>query len=236
MLASGRRVACRDLWAGWMDLTLYRRLRDGAGPLWTGYVAHPFVRGLADGTLPQAAFRRYLTQDYLFLIHFVRAYALAGYKSTRLDDLRAASAGMAALLAEMQLHVATCREWGLDEAAMAAEPEAVETVAYTRFVLERGTAGDLLDLHVALAPCVLGYAEIGAALAPHASAGNPYAAWIASYAGADYQEAALAAQRTLERVGARSGADTRMADLQGAFDTAVRLETAFWDMGWRAGR
>lgn len=122
------------------------------------------MRGLADGTLPQAAFRRYLTQDYLFLTHFVRAYALAGYKSTQLDDLQAAASGMAALLPEMRLHVAYCAEWGLSEAEMAAEPEVVETVAYTRFVLERGTAGDLLDLHVALAPCVLGYAEIGAML------------------------------------------------------------------------
>ena len=218
-----------------LELTLFRRLRDGAGPLWAGYVGHPFVRGLADGTLPDAAFRRYLTQDYLFLIHFVRAYALAGYKSTRLDDLHAASAGMVALLAEMKLHVAYCREWGLDEASMAGEPEAIETVAYTRFVLERGTAGDLLDLHVALAPCVLGYAEIGAVLAPGAAAGTPYAAWIASYAGAEYQGAAHAAAQALERVGARSGADARMADLQDAFNTAVRLETAFWDMGWRAG-
>jgi len=218
------------------ETNLYDRLRQGAGPLWTGYVDHPFVRGLRDGTLPQAAFRRYLTQDYLFLIHFVRAYALAGYKSTSLEDLHAAAAGMTTLLAEMKLHVTYCTEWSLSEAEMAAEPEAVETVAYTRFVFERGTAGDLLDLQVALAPCVLGYAEIGTALQHHATADNPYAAWITSYAGAEYQQAAQAAAATLSRVGARSGAEARLSDLQAGFDTAVRLETAFWDMGWRAGQ
>lgn len=215
---------------------LYDRLRQGAGPLWTGYVDHPFVRGLRDGTLPQAAFRRYLTQDYLFLIHFVRAYALSGYKSTSLENLHAAAAGMTALLAEMKLHVTYCTEWDLSEVEMAAEPEAVETVAYTRFVFERGTAGDLLDLQVALVPCVLGYAEIGSALQHHATTDNPYAAWIASYAGAEYQQAAQAAAATLSRIGARSGAEARLLDLQASFDTAVRLETAFWDMGWRAGQ
>jgi thiaminase/transcriptional activator TenA len=214
---------------------LFGQLRQGAGSLWTDYVDHPFVRGLADGSLPQAAFRRYLTQDYLFLIHFVRAYALAGYKSTRLEDLHAAASGMAALLAEMRLHVAYCAEWGLNEAAMAAEPESVETVAYTRYVLERGTAGDLLDLHVALAPCILGYAEIGTALKHQANEANRYAPWIASYAGAEYQEAASGAVATLERIGARSGATARLAELQANFNTAVRLETAFWEMGWRAG-
>ncbi len=211
--------------------TLFGQLRRGAGPLWTEYVGHRFVRGLGDGSLPPAAFRRYLVQDYLFLIHFTRAYALAGYKSTGLEDLHAAAAGMAALLAEMKLHVSYCAEWDLSEAALAAEPEAVETIAYTRYVFERGTAGDLLDLQVALAPCVLGYAEIGAALAPSAAA-NPYAAWIDAYAGAEYQSAAAAAAGALQRIGDRSGATVRMAGLQANFNTAVRLETAFWDMGW----
>ena len=216
-------------------MTLFDRLRRGAGLSWTCYVEHPFVRGLADGTLPQASFRRYLTQDYLFLIQFVRAYALAGYKSTRLDDLAAASTGMSALLGEMKLHVAYCREWGLDEASMAEEPEAVETIAYTRFALESGMTGDLLDLHVVLAPCVLGYAEIGRALAADCGSDNPYAPWIACYAGAEDQQAAREAEAALERVGARSGAELRIGNLQTAFNTAVRLETEFWEMGWRAG-
>ena len=218
------------------DHDLHARLRDGAGPLWTAYVRHPFVQGLGDGTLPHAAFRRYLTQDYLFLIHFVRAYALAGTKSHRREDLQAAAAGMTALLAEMDLHVAFCAAWGLTEAEMAATPEAVETVAYTRYVLDRGHAGDLLDLLVVLAPCVQGYADIGTALAPQAVAHNPYAAWITAYAGAEYQQAAHESRAALERVGARSGAVPRHPELQAHFDTAVRLETAFWEMGWQAGQ
>ena len=100
-----------------LERGLFGRLRAGAGPLWTDYVGHAFVRGLGDGTLPAPAFRRYLLQDYLFLIGFARAYALAGYKSASLEDLRAASAGLAAILAEMPLHVAFSAEWGLDEAA-----------------------------------------------------------------------------------------------------------------------
>ncbi len=169
----------------------FGRLRDGAGALWTGFTSHRFVQGLGDGTLPAPAFRRYLTQDYLFLIQFARAYALAGYKASRPADLRAASDGFAAILGELPLHVSYCADWGLNEARMAAEPEALETVAYTCFVLDCGAAGDLLDLYAALAPCVLGYAEIGPALAAGQRVGglqgNPYASWIATYAGPDYQ-------------------------------------------------
>ena len=211
----------------------FEHLRDAAGPLWTDYTGHRFVRGLGDGTLPIQAFRRYLTQDYLFLVQFARAYALAGYKSQRLADLRAASDGYAAILGELPLHVAFCAGWGLDEHGMAAEPEALETVAYTRFVLDCGAAGDLLDLYAALAPCVLGYAEIGTQLAARPAPGNPYAAWIATYAGPDYQEAAGTTRTTLARLWTERGGDARAPSLQATFNTAVRLETAFWSMGWR---
>ncbi len=211
----------------------FERLRDGAGPLWTDFTGHRFVRGLGDGTLPTPAFRRYLMQDYLFLIQFARAYALAGYKAQRLHDLRAASDGYAAILGEPPLHVSFCAGWGLDEAGMAAEPEALETVAYTRFVLDCGAAGDLLDLYAALAPCVLGYAEIGRQLAARAAPRNPYAAWIATYAGPEYQAAAATTRNTLARLWTERGGDARVATLQATFCTAVCLETAFWCMGWR---
>ena len=210
----------------------FERLCRGAGPLWTAFIAHPFVRGLGDGTLPTPAFRRYLTQDYLFLVQFARAYALAGFKSSRLADLRAASAGFAAILAELPLHVSFCAGWGLDEVRMAVEPEALETVAYTRFVLDCGAGGDLLDLYAALAPCVLGYAEIGSQLAARQAPGNAYAAWVATYAGPDYQAAASTTRGTLDRLWAERGGETHAAALQATFDTAVRLEIAFWDMGW----
>ncbi len=42
-----------------------------------------------------------LEQDYLFLVQFARADALAGYKKQRLADLRAASDGFAAILGEL---------------------------------------------------------------------------------------------------------------------------------------
>ena len=214
--------------------TLFDLLCRDTGSLWSDFVEHPFVAKLADGTLPSAAFRRYLVQDYLFLIQFVRANALAAYKSTSLADIESAAAGIAALLAEMKMHVSFCAQWGLSEAQMAAEPEALETIAYTRHVFERGTAGDLLDLLVALAPCIQGYADIGRALASSANGSNPYAEWIRTYAGREYQIAARDAKQALDKVGERLGASSRMVDLQTSFDTAVRLETAFWDMGLRA--
>ena len=215
---------------------LFLRLQEACRPEWQAYVGHPFVRGLGDGTLPERCFRHYLVQDYLFLIQFARAYALAAYKSDTLDDMRKAAATMEAILdREMRLHVEYCAGWGLDEAAMAATPEATATLAYTRFVLERGMAGDLLDLNVALAPCIVGYAEIAGALAADPATrldGNPYRAWIEAYAADDYQEVARGARDHLDALAARRGGEARFPDLARCFGAACRLEAEFWQMGY----
>lgn len=212
--------------------TLFDRLKASCAADWDAYTRHEFVRQLGAGTLAEAAFRHYLQQDYLFLIHFARAYALAGYKADTLEDLRSAAATMAALVDnEMSLHVAYCADWGLGEAEMAALPEDRPTIAYTRFVLERGMAGDLLDLHTALAPCIVGYAEIGRALAESAVPENPYSAWIEMYAGPDYQEVADASVATLDRLMARRGGEGRFEALADTFRKATVLEADFWQMG-----
>ena len=190
-------------------------------------------------SLPEGAFRHYLAQDYLFLIHFARAYGLAVYKSETLDDMRGAAAAISAILdVEIGLHVHYCTGWGLDEAALEAAPEDPATTAYTDYVLETGLRGDLLDLQVALAPCVVGYGEIGARLAADPATkieGNPYREWIAMYAGADYQEVAEAARAQLDDLFARRGGPDRAAALAAIFGEATRLETDFWAMGLAAG-
>jgi hydroxymethylpyrimidine/phosphomethylpyrimidine kinase len=48
--------------------------------LWSEFIHHPFVRGIADGTLPTESFIYYLKQDYLYLQHYARSAALASYK------------------------------------------------------------------------------------------------------------------------------------------------------------
>ena len=129
--------------------SLFARLKAGAAEDWAAYTGHAFVRQLGAGSLPEACFRHYLVQDYIFLKHFARAYALAVFKSEELDDMRQATVTLEALLnEEMSLHLRYCAGWGLDEPAMLATPEDARNMAYTRFVLERGLSGDLLDLLV----------------------------------------------------------------------------------------
>jgi thiaminase/transcriptional activator TenA len=215
-------------------MDVFDRLRAAAASDWALYVEHEFVRQLQARRLPEAAFRAYLVQDYLFLIQFARAYALAVYKGRNLADMRAAQAGLSAILdVEMDLHVRLSGRWGLSVPDLEAAPEHAATIAYTRFVLDCGASGDLLDLHVALAPCVVGYAEIATRIASQEAttlSEHPYREWIMEYAGEPYALVAVSARRHLDVLAARSMTEQRFTELAALFGKASRLEADFWQM------
>jgi thiaminase/transcriptional activator TenA len=201
----------------------FDRLRADAAGHWSRYIRHSFVLALGDGSLPGEKFRNFLVQDYLFLIQYARAYVLLAYKLDEPADMRAALAIANALLTgEMPLHVRYCAGWGLDEAQMQAAPAALE-------------AGDALDLMVALAPCIAGYAEIGAMLNAGLRPGNPYADWIMTYAGPEYSRSVAEAMAMLERLAVSRGGAARYGMLLDRFVQATECEAAFWEIGWRAG-
>ena len=219
-------------------MTLFERLKADNLSAWQAYTRHPFVSGLAAGDLPEHAFRTYLQQDYLFLIHFSRAYALAVYKAPTLVDMRDALEGLKAIMdVEMDLHVGLCEGWGISRSDLERLPEASETMAYTRFVLESGMRGDLLDLQVALAPCILGYAEIArenADAMPAGASAEAYRRWFDEYASEEYQKVAQLFSDWMDRTADIYMTDARFPALSKTFDQASRLEADFWQMGLNA--
>lgn len=221
-------------------MDFFDTLKAAAADEWRRYAEHPFTDAMGDASLPEPAFRHYLVQDYLFLIEFARAYALAVYKAPTLADMREGAAGLSAILdVEMGLHVKLCGAWGLSPEALERAPSEPETLAYTRYVLDTGMRGDLLSLKVALAPCVIGYAEIASRLVklPQGNdPSNPYRVWISEYAGDAYQDVAHAAREHLDRLAARYLTPGRREELEGIFREATRLEADFWEMGWKRRR
>ena len=210
--------------------------RKATGSLWQDYVCHDFVTELGSGVLPKSAFLHYLVQDYLFLIHFSRAWALAVTKADDVAEMRACAATVNALVNdEISLHIRICAEAGIDEATLFSATEETANLAYTRYVLDAGHSGDFLDLMAALAPCVLGYGEIGARLLA-AGQETAYADWIETYGGEEYQQVcrdvgSLIDSAVLRRLGDQPTQSPRWAGLCQCFATATRLEAGFWQMG-----
>lgn len=205
---------------------------------WHAYTRHAFVEAMRDGTLPHDAFLHYLKQDYVFLIHFSRAWALAVAKAGSLDEMKACSATVNGLVnGEMKFHVETCAKLGILEKELLETIEASENLAYTRYVLEAGYSGDFISLLATLAPCVFGYGEIGARLKQDKTS-DTYLEWIDTYAGEEYQDvckgvAELLDNAVINRLGDGFEALPIWENVKEKFDIATRLEVSFWDMGLR---
>lgn len=217
----------------------FARWRAACGGAWQDYTHHAFVEGLRDGSLPRASFLHYLVQDYVFLVHFARAWSLAVVKADTLDEMKVCAGTVDALVNhEMALHVQTCAAAGIDEATLFAASEAFENLAYTRYVMDAGLHGDFLDLMAALAPCCFGYGEIGTRLAATAAPDTPYRDWINTYCDDGYQGAMVTVGQMIDRavthrLGDAPTTSARWPRLQARFDMATRLEVAFWEMGLR---
>jgi thiaminase (transcriptional activator TenA) len=206
------------------------QLRAGADALWQAQHDHPTVRGIGDGSLPVAAFARYVRQDYLFLIDYARLLAHGAARAPDLETMRRFAELTRAILGEeMELHRAFAAELGISAAELEAEEPAPETAVYTDFLVRTAATGDFAELAAALLPCMWGYAEVGQRLAagtrPPVAA---YARWIETYASDEFGELALWCRGLVDRLAEESGEAGRERMKQ-AFETCSRHELGFWD-------
>ena len=117
-------------------MSLARTLWEENADLAGAALSHPFVRGIAEGSLPRDAFAAYIGQDAFFLDSFARAYALALAHSPDRASLHAFADLLAGVREELRLHAAYAARWGIDLARIV--PSAA-TRAYTDFLLARAS-------------------------------------------------------------------------------------------------
>lgn len=181
-------------------------------------VAHPFVRGIADGTVPPEAFAGYVAQDAYFLETFARAYALAVAHSTDRRTLEDFARLLAGAIDELRLHERYATELQIDMSAVRPGPA---TQSYCDFLLATASLGGIGRTCAAMTPCMRLYAHLGTTLA--GSSAERYATWVDTYAAPGFE--ALA--RTLEEL-----LDSHATDepaIHAAYRRAMELEVAFFD-------
>ncbi len=143
--------------------------REGfTGELWRSIeaiyaeiLAHPFLQGLTDGTLPGERFRFYVLQDTFYLREYARTLSLTGVRSPDEDALvmfNEHSAG--AITVERSLHEG--------------------------FLLKTATLGDYPEVLGAVLPCYWIYWEVGKALIEQGSPNPRCQKWIDTYGSEDF--------------------------------------------------
>lgn len=195
-----------------------------SGDLAAAAVSHPFVRGLADGSLPAPRFAAFIAQDAFYLDAFARAYAFALAHCPDRAGLEVFADLLAGVRAELSLHASYAERLGIDLAHVVPAPA---TTAYTEFLLDTAAAGRTGVTCAAMTPCMRLYAHIGQTLhsEPHA---DTFQEWIDTYADPSFEELAVRLEELLDRYGSSD------PGVPQAYRTAMTLELGFFDgaMTW----
>jgi thiaminase (transcriptional activator TenA) len=182
-------------------------------------LAHRFVQGLGDGSLPVASFKSYVAQDAYFLEAFARAYAFCLAHGTARDDLYGFSELIAGVLEELKLHKGYTERLQITLDGVTPLPA---TSAYVDFLLDTARRGHLGETIAGMTPCMRLYAFLGQALAK-TDVAPAYAEWVKTYADPGFE--ALAAR--LEGLLDRHAQDT--PSVRANYRRAMELEYGFFD-------
>ena len=197
-----------------------------AGSLWQAnadwaerILAHPFVRGLADGSLPIDNFKGYVAQDAYFLEAFARAYGFCLAHSSTRQDIDSFADLIAGVREELGLHKGYAERWQVE--LIGVKP-ITATSAYVGFLLETAERGDLGETIAAMTPCMRLYAFLGHSLAARDVA-PLYAEWVRTYGDPGFETLAARLEALLDRHATDSAA------VRGNYRRAMELEYGFFD-------
>jgi thiaminase/transcriptional activator TenA len=196
----------------------------------------PFNAELAAGTLSEARFTDYITQDAHYLIGFGRALTLAAAKAPEADRIvQFAKSAEGAIVVERALHGSFFRQYGITSQVFEHTPLSPACHHYVSYLVATAYGEPYEVLLGALLPCFWIYAEVGRDIHARAAPANPYRAWIDTYAGEDFHAAVRAMIAATDE--AAEGASPSLRErMQAAYTRATQLEWIFWDSAFRLER
>ena len=226
-------LATLALAAAMADVSFTDRLwRDIAG-IYRKTLEHPYLKGLADGTLPRARFEFYLIQDAHYLRAFGQALSALASKAPREEwAITLSRHSVEALEVERQLHESMLKESGISKEKIAIAEVAPSNYAYTNHLLATVHRATFAEGLAALLPCYWIYAEVGKELKKAGSRNPAYQKWIDQYADPTYEKTVRQVLDMMNAQAAKITAEERERAAK-AFTISARYEYLFWDAAWR---
>ena len=202
------------------------RLVEANQAVWAAMAGHPFVLGLAHGTLPDSALQAWVQQDRVFVVEERRVVAAlrAHGLPSRLDHLLADLDR--SLVLEADAFTQTAAEHGF---APDAEPWPI-CLGYTSYLRCAAHDGALEGL-TALYAAERAYLDTWTAVAKLSPADSAYHGWIQNWSGEPFCAFVGALGRGLDEL-AGAPPPALAQRLGVVFARAARFELAFWEMCW----
>jgi len=184
---------------------------------------HPFVQGIADGSLDQRCFAFYVAQDAFFLESFARAYSIAAAKASDWEGFNTFYQLAGGVLEELNLHQSYAQQWGIDIKQVT---PSVATRRYTDFLLATAWGSDIGLTACAMTPCMRLYYFLGTQLAQNQAETHQYSDWIKTYNDAEFGQLVATLESLVDRylIAQEKGNST--------YRYALRCENDFFAAAW----
>lgn len=214
-------------------MTFSEQLRQEVDTIWEASFQHPFVKGIADGSLSLKSFRYYVLQDSYYLSHFAKVQAFGAAKAPDLHTTaRMAVHAQGTAEAELKLHANFSKQLGITEAEIAKFKPAPTAYAYTSHLYRAACIGQLGDIIAALLPCYWLYDEIGQRLKGMTPKEPIYQEWIAAYGGEWFHELVMEQINRIDEI-AEQVTESDRARMSELFVISSQYEYSFWEMAYR---
>jgi thiaminase (transcriptional activator TenA) len=208
-------------------------LWQGVTGIYAAILAHPFLAGLTDGSLPEPAFAFYVVQDALYLQRYAQALAAVASAAPTAAETEMFARHAAGIVAvERQLHDSLLGELGISPASIDEAEPAPATLAYTSYLLAACRGGSYAEGVGAVLPCYWIYWEVGQELLRRGSPDPRYQQWIDTYSGEEFGGEVREVLAVADQLGPGLGAAER-GRVHRHFRATSRYEWMFWDMGYR---
>ncbi|NDI35086.1 thiaminase II [Chengkuizengella sediminis] len=209
------------------------QIRKEADAIWQASFKHPFVKGIADGTLSLDRFRYYVLQDSYYLSHFARVQSIA---ASQADDLhtvsRMASHAIGTNEAELSLHKAFFVQLDITEEEKENFKPAPTAYAYISHMYRAAHTGHIGDTIAALLPCYWLYYEIGEKLIGSTPKEPIYQEWIATYGGDWFRELVEEVIQLVDNI-AEKVTESDRERMKEHFILSSQYELMFWEMAYQ---
>jgi len=192
---------------------LFEKLKNENLNIWDGYTNHIFANKLVNQTLSQESFDYYIAQDFYYLLIYLEAIEkLAEFPNAQ----KCFKPIVDGVKLELEHHIK------LDTPIVKPSSATTNYTNYLKNLIDNGTYEDLL---IAIAPCLVGYYELGVYISSlKICENNRYEDWIKLYQDDDYKKSSDACIVLVDEI-----KNYNFERLNDVFSEAIKLEIAFFD-------
>ena len=217
------------------ESTVADQILEYCSKIWDGFHSHPFVLGIANGTLDKEKFKYFMIQDYLYLLDYAKVFSIGTAKARNPEVLKAFSAYVDQIMdGELDIHRGYMKRLGIRQEEAEGAEMALDNLSYTSYMIREAYEGGPAEICAAILPCAVSYEVIAKKMVEddQACVEHPfYGEWIRGYADPGYH-AANEELKALTNLLTKDYSPAQIEYLLKIGERCSRYEGAFWDMSW----